>query len=511
MFTPYIDLHCHTNRSDGVLSHQQLVDEARACGIYVLGISDHNYTENLADLRAANPDMLLLQSAEFSCRYFDSANLDHELHVIGVGIDPNNKLIKEVLSKNEPDRRPYVDQILYRLRQLGIDIGTYDDLKARFPDTHQIGRMQIAKVMTELKYVNNVDAAFDKYIGAFGERLAYVENPLQYASLEDVVAAILDAGGVPILCHLHYYWLDEKENHRLVKHFKDLAGDKAAMEVYYSRYSTSERYTLLQLCMEYGLMISAGSDYHGQAEWETLDNKFSYTVCRDILECLGVTVPKAVPPSPILVLSGFSGAGKGTISKEIIKTKKTAGGKKVSIIVSVTTRAPRSPDDNYIFVSPTEFKDMISMNLLFEHNSSYAKNGYGTPISGLRKAIEEGALPCLEIDRIGLTGLLLDGRINPRLIRSVFVVAPAEDIYNRLVGRGTESCEAIIDRLETAVAEAYYTRLYNAVVVNNDLSLAVDQVLSAFDGNTVQCEFDIETFCHEMSKIVEKLKNHTFE
>ena len=105
----------------------------------------------------------------------------------------------------------------------------------------------------------------------------------------------------------------------------------------------------------------------------------------------------------------------------------------------------------------------------------------------------------------------MDGRINPRLIRSVFVVAPAEDIYNRLVGRGTESSEAIIDRLETAVAEAYYTRLYNSVVVNNDLSLAVDQVLSAFEGNAVQCEFDIETFCHEMSKIVEKLKNHLIE
>ena len=506
MFTPYIDLHCHTNRSDGVLSHQQLVDEARACGIYVLGISDHNYTENLADLRAANPDMLLLQSAEFSCRYFDSANLDHELHVIGVGIDPNNKLIKEVLSKNEPDRRPYIDQILHRLRQLGIDIGTYDDIKARFPDTHHVGRMQIAKVMTELKYVNNVDAAFDKYIGAFGERLAYVENPLQYASLEDVVAAILDAGGVPILCHLHYYRLDEKENHRLVKHFKDLAGDKAAMEVYYSRYSTSERYTLLQLCMEYGLMISAGSDYHGQAEWETLDNQFSYTVCKDILDCLGVDVPNATVPVPLLVLSGFSGAGKGTISKEIARIGTLPSGQKISIVVSVTTRQPRNPEDNYIFISHDEFKEMVSNHLLFEHNSSYAQNGYGTPKNGLAKVISAGALPCLEIDRIGLMGLMLDGKANPRLIRSVFVAAPADELYRRLVKRGTEDEAAIITRMETALAEVYYTRLYSSVIVNHDVATATKEVLAAFDGIDVLTDFDITTFCNEMADIINRLK-----
>lgn len=294
MLTPYIDLHCHTNCSDGVLPHQELIDKARSAGIRILGISDHNYIADLSDLRKANPDMVLLQSAEFSCRYFDSANRNHELHVIGAGIDPDNNLIKAVLSQNEPDRRPYVDQILYRLRQHGIDIGTYEDIAARFPDTHHVGRMQIAKVMTEMNFVSDVDAAFDKYIGAFGERLAYVENPLQYASLEDVVAAILDAGGVPILCHLYYYRLDEKENHRLVKHFKDLAGNKAAMEVYYSRYSVSQRQALLRFCKECGLMSSAGSDYHGQAEWETFDNKFSYTECSGILECLEVTVPEAV-------------------------------------------------------------------------------------------------------------------------------------------------------------------------------------------------------------------------
>ena len=507
MFTPYIDLHCHTNCSDGVLSHQELIDRARSAGIRILGISDHNYTEDLSDLRKVNPDMVLLQSAEFSCRYLDSANQDHELHIIGAGIDPNNKLIKEVLSKNEPDRRPYIDQILHRLRQLGIDIGTYDDIKARFPDTHHVGRMQIAKVMTEMNFVNNVDAAFDKYIGAFGERLAYVENPLQYASLEDVVAAILDAGGVPILCHLHYYRLDEKENHRLVKHFKDLAGDKAAMEVYYSRYSTSERYILLQLCLEYGVMISAGSDYHGQAEWETLDNKFSYTVCNDILECLGVEVPNATPPVPLLVLSGFSGAGKGTISKEIARIGTLPSGQKISIVVSVTTRQPRNPEDNYIFISHDEFEEMVSNHLLFEHNSSYAQNGYGTPKTGLAKVISAGALPCLEIDRIGLMGLMLDGKVNPRLIRSVFVAAPADELYRRLVKRGTEDKASIITRMETALAEVYYTRLYSSVIVNHDVATATNEVLAAFDGVDVLTDFDITTFCNEMADIINRLKH----
>lgn len=283
MHLPYIDLHTHTCLSDGNLTPEELLTAARAAGIGILAITDHNSTEDLTAYRAAFPELTLIQGAEITCRY-----LQHELHVVALGIDPENPRLRAVLAQNQPDRRPYLTAILDMLRALGLDVGTYDELQAANPHSRHFGRMQIAKEMVNRGYVNSADEAFDIYMGAHGQRLAYVANPLKYVSLEEAVEAILSADGVPVLAHLYYYLLDAEGERALVRRFKELAGEKAAMEVEYAAYDRAQRDALKALADEFGLMHSCASDYHGNLEGETLAHGFDRALSGPLLEVLGV-------------------------------------------------------------------------------------------------------------------------------------------------------------------------------------------------------------------------------
>ena len=284
----YIDLHTHTCLSDGNLTPLELLAAARDAGIRILAITDHNDTEDLTAYRAAFPELTLIQGSEITCRYHAPDGAEHELHVVALGIDPDHPKLRAVLANNQPDRRPYLSAILEKLRAQGIDVGTYDELQAANARSKHFGRMQIGKEMVKRGYVSSVDEAFDVYMGAHGQRLAYVANPLKYVTLEEAVEAILSAGGIPVLAHLYYYLLDEQGERALVRRFRELAGDKAAMEVEYAAYSRQQRDALRAIADEHGLMYSCASDFHGNLEGETLAHHFDPELCAPILKLLGI-------------------------------------------------------------------------------------------------------------------------------------------------------------------------------------------------------------------------------
>ena len=279
----YIDLHTHSCLSDGSLTPVELLTAARDAGIGILALTDHNATADLSPLQAAFPELTLIQGAEITCRY-----LDQELHVVALGIDPENAQLRAVLRNNQPDRRPYLSAILEKLRALGIDVGTYDELQAANPNSRHFGRMQIAKEMQRRGYVATADEAFDVYMGAHGQRLAYVANPLKYVTLEEAVEAILNAGGIPVLAHLYYYLLDAEGERALVRRFQELAGEKAAMEVHYAAYTPEQRESLAAIADEFGLMHSCASDFHGNLADETLAHGFGRELCAPLLDALGL-------------------------------------------------------------------------------------------------------------------------------------------------------------------------------------------------------------------------------
>ena len=100
--------------------------------------------------------------------------------------------------------------------------------------------------------------------------------------------AILAAGGIPVLAHLYYYLLDAEGERTLVRRFKELAGDRAAMEVHYAAYSQAQRGSLAAIADEFGLMHSCASDFHGNLEGETLAHGFVRAQCAPLLEALGL-------------------------------------------------------------------------------------------------------------------------------------------------------------------------------------------------------------------------------
>ena len=284
----YIDLHTHTCLSDGNLTPMELIAAARDAGIGILAITDHNDTGDLSAYRAAFPEMTFIQGSEITCRYHAPDGAEIELHVVALGIDPDHPKIRAVLANNQPDRRPYLSAILEKLLSLGIDVGTYDELQAANSRSRHFGRMQIGREMVKLGYVKSVDEAFDVYMGAHGQRLAYVANPLRYVTLEEAVDAILSAGGVPVLAHLYYYLLDSEGQRALVRRFRELAGDRAAIEVEYAAYDRTQRDSLGAIADEFGLMHSCASDFHGNLEGETLAHHFDPELCEPLLNFLKI-------------------------------------------------------------------------------------------------------------------------------------------------------------------------------------------------------------------------------
>lgn len=284
---PYVDLHTHTNLSDGTLTPQELVDLARRNGVGVLAITDHNSTMDLVDLRRKNPDIRLIQGAEISCLYRDGGGETREIHVVALGFDPEHPAMVELFRRSRPDRHPYINAILGKLRGCGIDVGSYEDIQRRFPESDHFGRLQIAKEMVRLGYVKDTDEAYDEYLGAFGRGRAYVPKSLSYTTLEETVAAILAAGGIAVLAHLFYYSLEVAEMHRLVSYFKTLTGNRGGMETEYTCYTRQQRDALWTCFAEpYGLMASCASDFHDPEDGDTLTDQFRRSCCATLLEVL---------------------------------------------------------------------------------------------------------------------------------------------------------------------------------------------------------------------------------
>ena len=289
----YIDFHTHSHLSDGLLPPAQLLERAKAAGIRTMAITDHNRVcRELPLLQKDFPELRLIQGCEISCLHPLRPGRETELHVVALGVDPESPALSRVLAQNQPDRRPYIEAILEKLSHCGIYPGTYEELTGRHPETSHMGRMTIAAAMVEKGYVSSVDEAFHLYIGAFGERRAFVPNPLQYVSLEEALSAVLAAGGIPVLAHLFYYSLEGTESHRLLSAFHSLSKGKGAMEVDYGPYSPEQRASLRGLAETYGLPSSAASDFHGQNPTDSLEHHFSAYDHLPLLERLGIKIPE---------------------------------------------------------------------------------------------------------------------------------------------------------------------------------------------------------------------------
>lgn len=198
----------------------------------------------------------------------------------------------------------------------------------------------------------------------------------------------------------------------------------------------------------------------------------------------------------MIVVSGFSGAGKGSILK-FLKERSD-----IEIVRSVTTRPQRSTDDYYEFVSISEFERRLAAGSFLEANR-YASGYYGTPLDSVKQIIRSGLL---EIDCNGYRQVLESGYFSPEEICSIFVAADGIDLLSRFHARGTENIPQIICRLETALIESNSIPLYKSLIVNRYLGESEQKLHRILAGETVKDEFDIISFQKETAEIVATLK-----
>lgn len=172
----------------------------------------------------------------------------------------------------------------------------------------------------------------------------------------------------------------------------------------------------------------------------------------------------------LVVVSGFSGAGKGTLMKELLKRYDN-----YALSISATTRAPREGETDgkeYFFVTKEQFEKMRDERKLVEY-AQYVNNYYGTPKEYVEQKMAEGKDVILEIEIQG--ALKVKKRFPDALL--LFVTPPsAEELRRRLVGRGTETLEVINARLARAAEEASGMEAYDYLLINDDLDRCVDEM-----------------------------------
>lgn len=172
----------------------------------------------------------------------------------------------------------------------------------------------------------------------------------------------------------------------------------------------------------------------------------------------------------LIVVSGPSGSGKSTLLKEIRDSNPD-----LKFSVSATTRAPRVNEidgQNYFFKTVDEFKEMIRNNELLEW-TEYCENFYGTPKKYVEKYINSGSDVILEIEVEGNESIRT---LFPECV-SIFILPPTyQELKRRIESRGTEACDMIKKRLDTARREMLCVGKYNYVVLNDDINKAVNDI-----------------------------------
>lgn len=171
----------------------------------------------------------------------------------------------------------------------------------------------------------------------------------------------------------------------------------------------------------------------------------------------------------LIVLSGFSGAGKGTIVKKLLSTYDN-----YALSISMTTRKPRPGEEHgreYFFVERETFEEHIANDALVEY-AQYVGNYYGTPKAYVDEQLANGKDVILEIE---IQGALKIKERFPQALLLFVTTTSAEVLKNRLTGRGTETEEVINDRMARAVEESEGIGAYEYIIVNDDLDTCVKE------------------------------------
>lgn len=252
-----IDLHVHSNHSDGTLSPEELVSLAITTGVSAFALTDHDTVSGIAKAKAAASEqnrsgafVTVISGTEISAAYQKK-----DIHILGLFVDETNPVLLAALEQAIHSRDHRNELMAERFRSLGIPL-TLDELRLANPDT-VITRAHFAKYLIEHHHVKTSEEAFRRYLNY--DAPCFV--PREYMQPERAISLILEAGGIPVLAHPLLYKLPPQELESLLKRLTD-AGLKG-LEVYYSSNTGFDEQICYSLANRFGLLMTGGSDFHG--------------------------------------------------------------------------------------------------------------------------------------------------------------------------------------------------------------------------------------------------------
>jgi predicted metal-dependent phosphoesterase TrpH len=248
----FVDLHVHSNASDGTLAPARVVELAAQKGLSAIALTDHDTIEGIPEALEAAKSLPLevIPGIELSCVY-----LDEEIHILGLYVDLNDKKFLTETDNLKDIRMKRNMEMINRFQNAGIDI-TLSEVQAGNPHT-VITRAHFARVLLEKSYVTNMDQAFKKYLSYSGPYCPRKEK----ITPEHAMKILCDCKASPVLAHPYQYHLGDKKTEELVSYLKDMG--LHGLEVYHSSNNQYDSGKLKKLAKKFQLFPTGGSDFHG--------------------------------------------------------------------------------------------------------------------------------------------------------------------------------------------------------------------------------------------------------
>jgi predicted metal-dependent phosphoesterase TrpH len=250
----HIDLHIHTNCSDGAFSPKELVQRAAQEGIETIAIADHDSVSGIAEAIAAGLacDVEVIPAVELSVQF----NEYQDVHLLGYGMDWADPVFLQKLDRFRERREHRNEEILERVNAMLADERLAEialtEVLAFARDT--IGRPHIARALLDRGYVSNIEDAFRRY-------LVPCNVPKLYWPIEDAIAEIRRIGGISVLAHPTSVSTDRQQLREIITELSESGLD--GVEVYNNMAQQDEMEFLRRLAGELGLLVTGGSDFHG--------------------------------------------------------------------------------------------------------------------------------------------------------------------------------------------------------------------------------------------------------
>lgn len=255
MSKKYIDLHVHSNCSDGTFTPTELVDYALKKKLAAIALTDHDTIDGLPEIFAAaeGSGLEVIGGIEFSTEFHGK-----DVHIVGLDFDYRMPEFCRQLTRFQNSRDIRNEKMISRLREEGIDI-TWEAMMQEYPDAVWT-RAHFGKFLLEHGYVSDIKEAFSRYLA--DDACCFI--PREKVTPVQAVELIRLANGIPVLAHPMLYHLDDASMDELIESLK--AVGLTGIEGFYSTYSRADEEHVRRLADRHQLLLSGGSDFHGSTK-----------------------------------------------------------------------------------------------------------------------------------------------------------------------------------------------------------------------------------------------------